>query len=82
MTTDSHEFILGVACLAAGLLVRCGCWYLESRHAEAMKHADDEFAEEGWRGVTVLGIFQFGAALLLFIGAALVTVSFIVYGRF
>ena len=82
MATHSFEFMMGVACLAAGLLCRFLCWFLRTRRAEALREADDGLARDGWRGVTVLGTFRFGAALLLFIGAALVAVSFIAYARF
>jgi hypothetical protein len=82
MATHSFEFMMGVACLAVGLLSRFLCWFLRTRRAEALKQADDGLAEDGLRGVTVLGTFRFGAALLLFIGAALVAVSFIAYAHF
>ena len=82
MATHSFEFMMGVACLAAGLLIRFLCWFLRIRRAEALKQADDGLAEDGLRGLTVLSAFGFGAALLLFIGVALVTVSFIAYARF
>ena len=82
MATHSFEFVMGVACLAVGLLGPVLCWFLRTRRAEALKQADDGLAEDGLRGVTVLGTFRFGAALLFLIGAALVAVSFIAYARF
>jgi hypothetical protein len=82
MANYSFEFMMGVGCLALGLLSRFVCWFLKTRRAEALKQADDALAEDGLRGITVLGTFGFGGPLLLFIGAALVAVSFIADGRF
>jgi site-specific recombinase len=73
---------MGAACLAAGLLGRVLSWFLRSHRAEALKHADEALAEDGGRGVTVLGMFRFGSALLMLIGVVLVSVSFIAYARF
>ncbi len=82
MATHSFEFMMGVVCLAVGLLSRFVCWFLRTRRADALKQADDGLAEDGLRGVTVLGTFRFGAALLFFTGAALLAVSFVAYARF
>ncbi len=82
MATHSFEFMIGIGCLVAGLLSRLLCGFLRTRRTEALKQADAGLAADGWRGVTVLDTFQFGAAVLLCIGAALVAVSFISHARF
>ena len=80
--THSFEFMMGVACLAVGLLSWFACWFLRTRRADALRQADDGLAQDGFREVTVLGTFRFGAALLFLIGVALVAVSFVAYARF
>ena len=82
MATHSFEFVIGTVCFAIGVLDRLSCWFLRARRAEAMRQADKGLAEHGLSRVTVLGLFGFGGALMLFIGAVLVTVSIVAYAGF
>jgi hypothetical protein len=82
MATHKFEFVIGTVCFAIGVLTHLSCWFLRTWRGEAMRRADQGLAEDGLSGVTVLGIFGFGGAVMLFIGAALVTVSIVAYAGF
>jgi len=82
MATHSFEFVIGTVCFAVGVLSRLTCWFLRTRRAEAMRQADKGLAEDGLSGITVLGLFGFGGAVMLFIGAVLVSASIVAYASF
>ena len=80
MATPGSELIVGLLCLAGGVIGELGCWFLKTRRPGAIKEADEGLAKDGLPGV--LDTFRFSAALMLFIGAVLVAVSFVAYACF